>query len=150
MYGFVDDDDLLYYGFPIYGEVATKAGIDGCGPVVTPETRTYRADPERVQRVRHFLRRYLPDALGPELYSRVCCYDFPPDRDFIVDHVPGSERIALCAGAGHAGKFAALLGRILSELVLDGGSRFPIEAFRADRDAILSPPPPGLAPSHSL
>lgn len=59
-----------------------------------------------MRRVLAFLERHLPDAVGPELYTRACCYDFPPDRDFIVDYVPGSQRILVCAGAGHAGKFA--------------------------------------------
>jgi sarcosine oxidase len=66
----------------------------------------------------------------------VCCYDFPPDRDFIADYVPGSARVLVCAGAGHAGKFAGLLGRILTELAVDGTSRFPVSAFRADRPAV--------------
>jgi len=136
VYGFIAEDGLLYYGFPVYGEVAIKAGIDSAGPVVTPQTRTEAADPQRVAQVRAFLQRYLPGALGPELYTRVCCYDFPPDRDFIVDYVPGSARVLICAGAGHAGKFAALLGRILTELAIEGASRFPICAFRADRPAI--------------
>ncbi len=129
-------DDGLYYGFPVYGEVAVKIGIDGAGPEVTPETRTDARDPERVRRVLAFLRRYLPGAVGPELYTRTCCYDFPPDRDFIVDYVPGSQRVLVCAGAGHAGKFAALLGRILAELAIDGASRFPIATFSAARPAI--------------
>jgi sarcosine oxidase len=136
LFGLIDDDGLLYYGLPVYGEVAVKAGLDGAGPLVTPETRTEIPDPERVALVRSFLERYLPGAVGPELYSRVCCYDFPPDRDFIADYVPGSSRVLVCAGAGHAGKFAALLGRILTELAIDGTSRFPVEAFRADRPAI--------------
>src|SRR5262249_25769630 len=109
---------LLYYGVPVYGEVAVKAGLDGAGPVVTPQTRTSVPDPQRVAQVRAFLERYLPGALGPELYTRVCCYDFPPDRDFIADYVPGSARVLVCVGAGHAGKFAALLGRILTELTI--------------------------------
>ncbi|GAA1749153.1 N-methyl-L-tryptophan oxidase [Nonomuraea bangladeshensis] len=150
IYGFIDTDDLLYYGFPIYGEVATKAGIDGAGPVVTTESRTHAADPQRIQHVRRFLERYLPDALGPELYSRVCCYDFPPDRDFIADHVPGHDRVVVCAGAGHAGKFAGLLGRILTELLLDGASRFPIQAFSADRPAIAGGAPAGPVRSNSI
>ena len=40
------------------------------------------------------------------------------------------------SGAGHAGKFAALLGRILTELALDGSSRFPAGAFSATRPAL--------------
>jgi len=86
--------------------------------------------------VRAFLEHYLPGALGPELYTRVCCYDFPPDRDFIADYVPGSARVLVCVGAGHAAKFAGLLGRVLTELTIDGASQFPVSAFRADRPAI--------------
>lgn len=136
VFGFIAEDGLLYYGLPVYGEVAVKAGLDGAGPVVTPQTRTDAADPQRVVQVQAFLERYLPGALGPELYTRVCCYDFPPDRDFIADYLPGSARVLVCAGAGHAGKFAGLLGRILTELAIDGTSQFPISAFRADRPAI--------------
>jgi len=136
VFGLIAEDDLLYYGVPVYGEVAVKAGLDGAGPVVTSQTRTDAADPQRVAQVRAFLERYLPAALGPELYTRVCCYDFPPDRDFIADYVPGSARVLVCAGAGHAGKFAGLLGRILTELTIDGASQFPVSAFRADRPAI--------------
>ncbi len=136
VFGLIADDGLLYYGLPVYGEVAVKAGLDGAGPMVTPQTRTDTADPQRVAQVWAFLERYLPGALGPELYTRVCCYDFPPDRDFIADYLPGSARVLICAGAGHAGKFAGLLGRILTELAIDGTSQFPVSAFRADRPAI--------------
>ena len=135
VYGYLADDGL-YYGFPVYGEVATKIGIDGAGPVVTPQTRTFARDEARVRRVLDFLERYLPAAVGPELYTRTCCYDFPPDRDFIADYVPGSQRVLVCAGAGHAGKFAALLGRILTELALDGSTGFPVSAFSATRPAL--------------
>jgi sarcosine oxidase len=136
VFGLIAEDGLLWYGVPVYGEVAVKVGLDGAGPVVTPRNRTDAADPQRVAQARAFLERYLPGALGPELYTRVCCYDFPPDRDFIADYVPGSARVLVCAGAGHAGKFAGLLGRILTELTIDGTSRFPVSAFRADRPAI--------------
>src|SRR5262249_7663595 len=138
VYGYLADDGL-YYGFPVYGEVATKIGIDGAGPVVTPESRTFARDEARVRRMLAFLERYLPAAVGPELYTRTCCYDFPPDRDFVVGYVPGSQRVVVCAGAGHAGKFAALLGRILTELALDGSSRFPVSAFSATRPALSRP-----------
>lgn len=136
IFGMIAEDGLLYYGLPVYGEVAVKAGLDGAGPTVTPQTRTDTPDPKRVAQVRAFLERHLPGALGPELYTRVCCYDFPPDRDFIADYLPGSARVLIAVGAGHAGKFAGLLGRILTELAIDGTSQFPVSPFRADRPAI--------------
>lgn len=135
VWGWLDGADF-YYGFPVYGEVAVKAGIDGGGRQVEPEDRTYTADPKRVEQVRRHLTARIPDAVGPELYTRVCCYDLTPDRDFIVDRIPGHDRVLVCVGAGHAAKFAGLLGRILSELTLDGTTRYPIDGFRADRPAL--------------
>ena len=89
----------------------------------------------------------LPGYTGPELYTRCCLYDMPPDRDFVVDHVPGHPRLSVCIGAGHAAKFAGLLGRILSELAIDGATAFPIDAFRADRPALADP---GYTPGYRL
>ena len=37
-------------------------------------------------------RRILPGYSGPELYTRCCLYDMPPDRDFVVDLLPGHPR----------------------------------------------------------
>jgi glycine/D-amino acid oxidase-like deaminating enzyme len=73
------------------------------------------------------------------LRTRACVYDMPPDRDFILDQVPGHPRLTMALGAGHAAKFAAVIGRILSELVLTGETRDPIEPFRIDRPAITDP-----------
>jgi len=130
------DGDDEYYGFPVYGEVATKAAQDLGGPEARAEDAPWRPDRARVQRVAEFAEGILPGYTGPELYTRCCLYDMPPDRDFVVDFLPGQARVAVCIGAGHAAKFAGLLGRILSELVLDGGTAWPIEPFRADRPAL--------------
>jgi len=61
------------------------------------------------------------------------------DRDFILDHLPGHPRIVIGMGAGHAAKFASLIGEVLAELAIDGRSKYPIEAFRADRPALSDP-----------
>ena len=39
--------------------------------------------------------------------------------------------ISFAIGAGHAFKFASVIGRILGELVCDGGTRSEIGAFSA-------------------
>jgi sarcosine oxidase len=133
------DGDDEYYGFPVYGEVATKAAQDLGGPEARVEDAPWTPDAARVRRVAEFAESILPGYTGPELYTRCCLYDMPPDRDFVVDFVPGQPRIAVCIGAGHAAKFAGLLGRILSDLVVD--------AFRADRPALSDP---GFAPGYRL
>ncbi len=139
--------DEEYYGFPVHGEVATKAAQDLGGPAVTVDSRSWEPDVERVERVTRFAEDLLPGYTGPELYTRCCLYDMPPDRDFVIDRVPGHPRVAVCIGAGHAAKFASLLGRILSELTLDGSTAFPIESFRADRPALTDP---GFEPAYRL
>jgi sarcosine oxidase len=127
-----------FYGFPVYGEVATKLGqhMGGLAKPVTAETRTFEPDPVRIERYRDFLERYIPGFLGPELYTKTCLYTIPPDQNFVIDTLPEHPQISVAIGAGHAYKFAALIGRILSELALDGESTFPIGAFRLDRPAV--------------
>ena len=141
------DGDDEYYGFPVYGEVATKAAQDLGGPAARLDEWPWPPDPERVARVARFCERILPGYTGPELATRSCVYDMPPDRDFVIDRVPGHPRLLVCIGAGHAAKFAGLLGRILSELAIDGATAFPIEAFRADRPALVDP---GFAAGYRL
>jgi sarcosine oxidase len=127
-----------FYGFPVYGEVATKLGqhMGGLAKPVTAETRTFEPDPVRIERYRDFLSRYIPGFIGPELYTKTCLYTIPPDQNFVIDTLPEHPQISVAIGAGHAYKFAGLIGRILSELTLDGESTLPIEAFRLGRAAI--------------
>ena len=129
----------LFYGFPIYGEVATKAAIDASGPIVTTDTRTYEPDIEREQRVEAWLAKLIPGFLGPKLYTKTCLYAMPPDRNFVIDTVPEHPQIIFCAGAGHVYKFASLFGKILSELAIDGQTAYPIEPFTLQRPAITDP-----------
>ncbi len=131
--------DEEFYGFPVYGENATKAAKELCGASVDLAEWDWAPDDERIDRVREFVDEILPGYGGPELYTRCCLYDMPPDRDFVIDTLPGHPNIAVGIGAGHAAKFAALLGRILAELAADGSTDFPIEPFRADRPALVDP-----------
>ena len=125
-----------FYGFPVYGEVATKLGQHMGGHEVTPETRTFGPDPVRIRRYREFLERHIPGFLGPELYTRTCPYTIPPDQNFVIDTLPDHPQISVAIGAGHAFKFAGLIGRILSELALEGSSTYPIGPFALTRPAI--------------
>jgi sarcosine oxidase len=133
------DTDATYYGFPVYGEAATKAGRDVSGRVVTQETRSWEPDEANRDGLTRFMAEHLPGALGPELMTKACVYDLTPDRNFLLDTVPGHPRIALFVGAGHAAKFASLVGELLADLACDGGSDRPIGAFRFDRPAITDP-----------
>jgi sarcosine oxidase len=136
-----------FYGFPVYGEMATKLGQHLGGNTVTADTRTFEPDPVRIARQRAFLEKHIPRFAGPELYTKTCLYTLPPDQDFVLDLLPDDKRIAVFIGAGHAFKFASLIGKILTGLVADGKTGYPLAAFRIDRPGLTDA---GFVPSYHV
>jgi sarcosine oxidase len=128
-----------FYGFPVYGEVATKAAIDCGGDPVTVEGRTFEPNPRPHRQLIAFLERHIPGFLGPELRTKTCLYTMPPDRNFTIDTLPGVPQVVVAQGAAHAYKFAALIGQILADLAVRGRSDYPIDCFGADRPALTDP-----------
>ena len=74
--------------------------------------------------------------------SKTCLYTLTPDRDFVLDTLPGYPRIALALGAGHAFKFASVIGRLLSDLAIDGATSYNIAPFAVDRPILTMENPP--------
>jgi sarcosine oxidase len=122
------DGDLtgIYYGFPMSGDTLKLArhhpGTPMPADAVTDET--FPADEEEILLP---LRRYLPGALGQVRSIKVCKYTNSADGHFIVDRHPESERVHFACGfSGHGFKFASVIGKVLSELALDGKTERPI------------------------
>jgi sarcosine oxidase len=92
--------------------------------------------------VKRFLTRYLPQAAGRVLYTKTCLYTLTPDRDFVIDRLPGHPNIMVAIGAGHAFKFASVIGRILSELAIDGATPSDISPFAITRPILKMKNPP--------
>lgn len=60
-----------------------------------------------------------------------CYYTICPNDRFILDFLPGDRRVVVgSACSGHAFKFAPLIGRILSDLALDGKTDFNAALFQ--------------------
>jgi sarcosine oxidase len=128
-----------FYGVPVFGEPAVKVAQDGGGEETTADKRSFEPDEANRARVLEFMRRTFPRAVGREHLLKTCLYTMPPDRDFVLDRLPGHDQVLLCVGAGHAFKFATQLGRILAELVLTRTTLHDISLFRADRGALSDP-----------
>ncbi len=128
-----------FYGFPAYGEPAVKASEDAGGQIVTADSRTFQPDLAMLGRLTDFLKKNIPDMLGPIHYTKTCLYTMPPDRDFIIDCLPGQPHVAISIGAGHMFKFASLVGKILMQLAVAGGTEYPIAPFTLQRPAITDP-----------
>jgi sarcosine oxidase len=134
-------DEPSFYGFPVFGEPAVKISWDRCEIVTDPETRSFEPRDDVTETVSSFATSHLPGAAGPVRIAKTCLYTLTPDRDFIVDRVPGTDNIFMAVGAGHAFKFASLLGRLLVELALDGSTIDDITPFRADRPILTEENP---------
>jgi len=132
-------DEPSFYGFPVFGEAGVKVAQDVGGRDVTPGTRSFDTDISALARVEEFVDRYLPAAAGKPRAIKTCLYTLTPDRDFVVDRVPGHPRVVVGLGAAHGFKFASVLGRILAELVTGGSSASDISAFRFDRTPGMEP-----------
>ena len=114
-------DEPSFYGFPIFDETRTvKITQDSAGKAVDAQTRGFEEDAEITARVTGFLERYLPAALGPADSVKTCLYARTPDRDFVIDALPGYPNVSVAIGDGHAFKFGSLIGRILSDGAVDG------------------------------
>jgi sarcosine oxidase len=135
-------DDPSFYGFPTYGEPGPKVAQDCGGKPVTLDTRTFDPDPEAFGRVVRFLEEHLPSALGPVISTKTCLYTLTPDRDFVIDGVPGHPEVLVALGAAHAFKFASLIGRALADLALDGATELDLSPFRIDRPVLRMEDPP--------
>jgi sarcosine oxidase len=130
-----------FYGFPVFGEPAIKVAWDRCELVTDPDTREFEPRADVTEAIRDFTATHLPGADHGVHLAKTCLYTLTPDRDFIVDRLPGSQHVFVAVGAGHAFKFASVLGSALVDLALDGTTGHDITAFGADR-AILTEPDP--------
>jgi sarcosine oxidase len=134
--------DPSFYGFPAFGEAGAKIGQDVGGRVVTGDTRSFEPDDGYAARLDGFMGAHLPGGFGPYLRRKTCLYTMTPDRDFVIDLVPGHERVAVGQGAAHAMKFASVYGRSLVELVLDGRTTSDVSAWGIDREVLTMEDPP--------
>jgi sarcosine oxidase len=131
-------DDPSFYGFPVWPDAALKAAQDVGGLQVTAGSRGFDPDPAASARLAGFLRTRLP-AAGAHDHTATCLYTLTPDRDFALGPLPGHDRVLVALGAAHGFKFAPLLGRVLADLALHGGTDVDITPFALDRPALTTP-----------
>jgi len=135
-------DEPCFYGFPVFGEPAVKVAEDVGGEETTAESRSFEPDAAGLARVRSWCEQHLPGAVADRYRVKTCLYTLTPDRDFVVGAIPGRPELLVAIGAGHAFKFASVLGRVLAELALDGESESDLHELRVDRPILQLEDPP--------
>ena len=109
-----------WYGFPLLREGYVKVARDRLGPAADADvdragTSEFAADVEAM-----LLRRIPALAGSPGVHGRSCLYTMTPDAHFLIDRVPGTERLVVAgAGSGHAFKFGGVFGPLVAGVVED-------------------------------
>ena len=94
------------------------------------------AGADEVRAARDLLRRHLPGADGPLLSSAACPCAGAPDGRFLVDsHPEHPQALLVSAGSRHGFQFAPAIGEIVSDLLVEGETRFDLDPFRLERPA---------------
>ena len=124
-----------HYGFPPWrGGLLKIAKHHHRNETVDPDhvDRVVSADDEAL--IRAAVSRYIPASAGPLRSAKTCLYTMTPDRDFLIDRLPGAPNIIVASPcSGHGFKFAPAVGEILADLATAGGTGHDISRFRFGR-----------------
>lgn len=128
-----ESEDDQFYGMPDFLGRGVKAARHG-GPAVDPESVDRTVGTEEVDRIRAFLRRFVPEAAEARLHaSEVCLYTMTPGEQFRIGPVHGRNDVLLASPcSGHGFKFSSLIGRVVADLMTLGETEIAIDPWRRE------------------
>lgn len=126
-----DGENGTFFGFPAIGLDGVKVGCHAhCREPIDPNQPNPPVNDGDTDVLDSFVRRRLPAAGGFRVRSATCRYTMLPSEDFLIDLLPGEKRIVVASPcSGHGFKFTSVVGEILADLALEGGTALPIGAF---------------------
>jgi sarcosine oxidase len=127
---FIREDGVeAFWGIPMIDGFSVKMSAHRAFGCVDDPDALYRStSPEEVSGTRAAVARCLPDLVSDPVRIGVYQDAFTPDDHFVVGHHPlHSKVIVLCGFSGHGFKMASAMGRVASDLAMDGGTELPIE-----------------------
>lgn len=126
-YGFPE----VSWNYPGYIRVASDFVIQ---PLTSPEQRSLAPNPEELRYTAAWVKDHMTGLDPTPHFTSTCLVALSkiPNKELLIDfappYVPNHENIVIYA-TGWAGKFVPLLGKILSDLALDGHTPFDISHF---------------------
>jgi glycine/D-amino acid oxidase-like deaminating enzyme len=134
----VGDNGNEFYGFPEvswnypgYIRVASDFVIQ---PLTSPQQRTFVPNPKELAYTAEWVKNHMTGLDPTPCFTSTCLVALSkiPNKELLIDFappsVPNNKNIVIYA-TGWAGKFVPILGRILSDLALDGRTPFDISHF---------------------
>ncbi len=127
----------MFYGFPqIDGRGVKLAEHTGGESVADPLQLDRSLHRDEQQRIEAFLQQHLPKVTLRNTDHAACMYTMSPDEYFILDRHPTCPGVVFAAGlSGHGFKFAAVLGKALADLSLEGETDLTIDFLSLERFA---------------
>jgi len=131
----IESEAGIHYGFPLHNDDGLKlAKHHHAGEIVDPDSYDRHVSAADEASVMGAIHRYMPQSAGPILSAKTCLYTMTPDEDFVIDRVPGRERIIVVSPcSGHGFKFAPAIGLAVADLALSGRTSLDLSRFRIDR-----------------
>ncbi len=123
----------FFYAFPMI-EGRVKAALHHEGEPVDPDVVRREVAADESDTLRAMLERYLPVGGGAPVEAKTCMYTNTPDEDFVIDRHPGHEGVVIVSAcSGHGFKFAPAIGEAVSDLVVEGWTRWDLARFGIGR-----------------
>lgn len=121
------------YGIPGNHRRGFKIADDTRGPDFDPTKGERTINPQTLKEIREYVAFRFPALKdAPLVETRACQYEQTPDSHFIIDRLPGSEKVWLLGGgSGHGFKHGPAIGEMMAELILK--DRQPEAIWRLDR-----------------
>ena len=127
------EEGPIFYGFPALGEPSdgVKVAFHDVSFPTDPNAVDRTVSPEEEEMMRETLRCYLPSLDGRLRRTATCLYTMTPDKQFVIDRHPISNRVILASCcSGHGFKFAPAIGEALACLVLEEDPPIDVSAFK--------------------
>ena len=124
-----------YYGFPIHHYEGIKIGRYGhLNENINPDSINREITDLDILTLRVPMEKYFQPTNPEPLFSQVCMFTNTPDEHFVLDYLPGNDNVFIASGfSGHGFKFASVIGELISDLMVDGATKFDLGLFSLDR-----------------
>ena len=124
-----------FFGFPAIGIDGVKVGRHAhFREPIDPEAPNPPVNDIDTALLDGFAAKRLPDAASFRVRATTCRYTMLPSEDFLIDTVPGQPNVVVSSAcSGHGFKFTSVIGEILADLALQGGSALPTALFSFDK-----------------
>jgi sarcosine oxidase / L-pipecolate oxidase len=135
----------LFYGFPAVPwaqQNLARIAVDNAVNVINdPKDRRIVPAENDLAVTAEFVRKHCAGVDPVPNFCGACLQTNVKDNNFVLDWLPeqigpGHQNVAVFT-AGWGFKFVPLIGRILKELVLDGGTKYDISHFKITRDGVI-------------